>query len=96
MVLSGADMPLNAIRQQIASAIDIIIHLGRLRDKSRRILKIDEILGYENEEIKLNPLFEFIEKGETEDKKIIGTLTRTRNEMKNTSKFKMAGIFKEV
>lgn len=96
MVLSGADMPLDAIRQHIASAIDIIIHLGRLRDKSRRILKIDEVLGYQNGEINLNPLFEFIEKGETEDKKIIGTLTRTGNKMKNTSKLKMAGIFEEV
>ncbi|SKC37730.1 CpaF family protein [Maledivibacter halophilus] len=96
MVLSGAAMPLDAIRQQIASAIDIIIHLGRLRDKSRRILRIDEILGYEDGEIQLNPLFEFIEKSETYDKRIIGSLERTENEMKNTSKLKMAGIFVEL
>lgn len=96
MVLSGAAMPLDAIRQQIASAIDIIIHLGRLRDKSRRILRIDEILGYKDGEIQLNPLFEFIEKSETYDKRIIGSLERTENEMKNTSKLKMAGIFVEL
>jgi len=61
MVLTGALLPLDAIRQQIASAIDIIIHLGRLRDTSRKVLEISEISGYENGEIKLNPLFVFEE-----------------------------------
>lgn len=96
MVLSGAAMPLNAIRQQIASAIDIIIHLGRLRDKSRRVLEIDEVLGYKDGEIQLNPLFKFVEKGEEDDKRIIGELKRTENKIQNTLKFKMAGIFSEV
>lgn len=96
MVLSGVAMPLDAIRQQIASAIDVIIHLGRLRDKSRRVLEIDEVLGYKDGEIQLNPLFKFVEKGETDDKKIIGELKRTENRMQNTLKFKMAGISEEV
>ncbi|SHK07433.1 CpaF family protein [Paramaledivibacter caminithermalis] len=96
MVLSAAAMPLDAIRQQIASAIDIIIHLGRLRDKTRRVLEIHEVLGYENGKIQLNPLFNFVEEGETDDKKIIGVLKRTKNKMKNTQKFKMAGICEKV
>lgn len=96
MVLSGTSMPLDAIRHQISSAIDIIIHLGRLRDKSRRVLEITEVLGYRNGEIELNPLFKFLEEGETEDKKIIGTLKRTENKMVNTLKFKMAGILQGV
>jgi pilus assembly protein CpaF len=96
MVLSGAAMPIDAIRQQITSAIDVIIHLGRLRDKTRRVLEIDEVLGYRDGEIQLNPLFQFVEDGENDDKKIIGELRRTENEMKNTLKFKMAGIFEEV
>ncbi|MCG8538979.1 MAG: CpaF family protein [Clostridia bacterium] len=96
MVLSGTSMPLDAIRHQISSAIDIIIHLGRLRDKSRRVLEITEVLGYRNDEIELNPLFKFLEEGETEDKKIIGTLKRTENKMVNTLKFKMAGILQGV
>lgn len=92
MVLTGAQIPLDAIRQQIASAVDIIIQLSRLRDKSRRTLQIVEVLGYENGEIKLNPLFEFKERGQTEQGRIIGNLERTNNEMVNIHKFEMAGI----
>ena len=57
----GMELPLPAIQRQIASAIDIIIHLGRLRDKSRRVLQIVEVLGYEDGEIKLQTLYEFQE-----------------------------------
>ncbi|WP_010248084.1 CpaF family protein [Acetivibrio cellulolyticus] len=96
MVLSGAIMPLEAIRQQIASAIDIIIHLGRIRDKSRRVLEISEVVAYRDGNIQLNTLFEFIEEGETKDGRVIGTLKRTDNEMVNTLKFKMAGILDKV
>ncbi len=92
MVLSGAEMPLEAIRQQIASAIDIIIHLGRLRDKSRRTLEITEVVGYKDGQIVLNPLYEFVEEGETPEKHIIGSLRRTKNEMISKLKFKMSGI----
>lgn len=62
MVLLGADIPLSAVQRQIASAIDIIVHLGRLRDKSRKVLQIVEVLGYDNEEIQLQTLYEFQEK----------------------------------
>ncbi len=61
MVLMGAEIPLPAIRQQIASGIDIIVQLGRLRDKSRKLLEITEVLGIEDNEIQLNPLYRFLE-----------------------------------
>ena len=48
MMMMGIDLPLAAIQRQIASALDIIIHLGRLRDKSRRVLRIEEVTGYED------------------------------------------------
>lgn len=57
MVLMGMDLPIAAIRQQIASGIDIIVHLGRLKDKSRKVLDIVELEGICDGEIKLNPLF---------------------------------------
>lgn len=62
MVLTGAEgLPLDAVRQQIASAIDIIIHLSRLRDRSRKTMEITEVTGYENGQIQLNPLYVFEE-----------------------------------
>lgn len=92
MVLSAAPLPLDAIRQQIASAIDIIIHLSRMRDKSRRVLEITEVAGYEGGRIGLNPLFIFEDRGEDEEGKVDGSLVRTGNPILNTTKFKMAGI----
>ena len=61
MVLMGMEMPLLAIRGQIASAIDIIVHLGRLRDRSRKVLEVSEVLSVEEGEIQMNPLFQFEE-----------------------------------
>ena len=92
MVLSGNSIPIEAIRQQIASAIDIIIQLSRLRDKSRRTLEITEVIGYQNGEIRLNPLYQFREEGEEENGRIIGKLVRTENPMSNIDKFHMAGL----
>jgi len=69
MVLLGAEIPLLAVRKQIASAIDIVIHLGRLRDKSRRVLEIVEVLECVDGEIEVNPLFLFSEEGETKEEK---------------------------
>ena len=95
MVLQGADgLPLEAIRQQIASAIDIIIHLSRLRDRSRRTMEIVEVLGYDaaKREIKLNTLYEFRESKESTKGKVVGKLVRTSNTMLNTFKLKIAGI----
>lgn len=91
MVLMGMELPLAAIRQQIASGIDIIVHLGRLRDKSRRVLEITEILGYENNEIQLNPLFEFEETGEDSERCIIGRLNK-KGTLLRENKLKAAGL----
>ncbi|MCT4685997.1 MAG: CpaF family protein [Vallitalea sp.] len=94
MILTGANMPLEAIRQQIASAIDIMIHLGRLRDKSRRVLEIAEVKGYENGNIILNPLYEFheLEKGNNNNSRVEGKLIRTNNKLIHRDKFIMAGV----
>lgn len=89
MVLTGMDIPLSAIQRQIASAIDIIIHLGRLRDKSRRVLEIVEVLGYENGEIQLQTLYEFEEQQEV-DSKIRGKWVK-RNELQKKEKLLAAG-----
>lgn len=96
MVLTGASIPLEAIRHQIASAVDIIIQLSRLRDKTRRTVEICEVLGYEDGEIKLNTLYEFAEHGEDSNKIIIGELRRTKNEMVNIQKFLSAGLSPKV
>jgi len=92
MVLSGAAMPLEAIRQQIASALDIIVQLARLRDKTRRVIEISEVVGYEGGQIILNPLYSFREKGEDGEHRILGALERTSNQLRLVSKFTMAGI----
>lgn len=91
MVLMGVDMPLAAIRAQISSAIDIVVHLGRLRDKSRRVLEIDEIMGVISGEILLQPLFQFVEEGEINGK-IQGKLKKTENVLINTEKMFRQGI----
>lgn len=91
MVLMGMELPLAAIRQQIASGIDIIVHLGRLRDKSRRVLEITEVLGYENNEIRLNPLYGFEEEGEDSERCIIGKLNK-KGTLLREDKLKAAGL----
>ncbi len=91
MVLMGMDIPLAAIRQQIASGVDIIVHLGRLRDKSRRVLEITEIAGYENGDIRLNPLFIFEEAGEDAQGNILGKLQK-KGDLLHENKLKTAGL----
>ncbi len=91
MVLMGIDMPLKAIRQQLASGIDIIVHLGRLRDRSRRVLEITEVLGLQEETIVLNPLFLFQEEGVDAEGKILGRLERV-GELMHVEKIKNAGL----
>lgn len=67
MVLMAAELPLEAIRQQISSAVDVMVHLGRLRDGSRKVLSISEIGGWENGNIQLRDLFFYSrEKGRLE------------------------------
>ena len=92
MVLQGADgLPLEAIRQQIASAVDIIIHLSRLRDHSRKTMEICEVVGYKNGEIILNPLYVFEEDENSTLEKVSGGLKRTENPMVNDFKLKLMG-----
>ena len=92
MVLQGsAGLPLEAIRQQIASAVDIIIHLSRLRDHSRKTMEISEVVGYENGEIILNPLFIFEEDAKSTLEKVSGKLVRTNNKMIKDFKLKLMG-----
>lgn len=96
MVLQGAaGLPLEAIRQQIASAVDIIIHLSRLRDKSRKTMEITEVVGYKDGQIILNPLYVFVEDENSTLEKVSGSLVRTENKMQNTLKLQLAGIREE-
>lgn len=97
MVLQGADgLPLEAIRQQIASAVDIMIHLSRLRDHSRKTMEITEVVGFQNGKIILNPLYVFEEDENSTLEKVSGSLKRTENKMKNTFKLQLSGIKTEI
>lgn len=91
MILMGMDIPLEAIRRQIASGIDIIVHLGRLRDKSRRVLEILEVTGYGEQEICLNTLYEFEETGEDADGRVEGELKQKGN-LEQAGKLQAAGF----
>ena len=93
MILMGMEIPLQAVRAQIASGIDVIVHLGRLRDKSRRVLEITEIAGFFDGEIQLNPLYVFKEEGIDESGHIIGELVRS-GEMIHHEKLETAGFEK--
>lgn len=92
MVLNGANLPVEVIRKQISSAIDIFIHLMRLRDNTRKVVAISEVLGVENGEVILNPLYEFVEEGESEEGKVIGSLKPTGNRLENPAKVHLAGL----
>ena len=85
---------MDAIKKQIASALDIIIFLSRLRDYSRRTLEITEVLGYKNGEIHLNPLYVFEEEGEEASGRVLGSLKRV-NALENKVKARQRGIMIE-
>ena len=89
MVMMANDMPVLAIRQQLAAALDIIIHIGRLRDGSRKVLEICEVVGMEDGEIIVNPLYQFKEYSEKEGK-VIGFLEKT-GELKHKQKLLNSG-----
>ncbi|MCI8543763.1 MAG: CpaF family protein [Lachnospiraceae bacterium] len=91
MVLMGMELPLAAIRQQIASGLDVIVHLGRLRDKSRKVLEITEVACCEQNEIRMNPLFLFGETGEDEAGHVVGNLCR-KGGLLHEEKLKAAGL----
>ncbi len=91
MVLMAMDLPLSAIRRQIASAVDIIIHLGRLRDKTRKVLEISEITGFCDGEITLNPVYQFVENTGKSGKKVEGSLIK-KGELKHIEKLQKKGF----
>ncbi|MBQ4537287.1 MAG: CpaF family protein [Lachnospiraceae bacterium] len=100
MILMGMELPLEAIRQQIASGIDIIVHLGRMRDKSRRVLEIAEVIGYKNGRILMNSLYCFEEQEEGEihaenkkdsQDKVRGMLQKA-GELMHIGKLKSSGL----
>ncbi|WP_026834335.1 CpaF family protein [Eubacterium xylanophilum] len=91
LVLMGMDIPIAAVRQQISSAIDYIIHLGRLRDKSRKVLDISEVGAVVDGRVLLNTIYSFEEEGE-KNGKILGRLQRTDNNIINREKFLRSGI----
>lgn len=92
MILMGMDIPLTAIRQQIASGVDLIVHLGRLRDRSRKVLEIAEVLGYEEDKIALKTLFQFTETGEDAEGRVIGVLQK-KGELLYVDKLQAAGLW---
>ena len=93
MVFQGTPgLPLEAIRMQIASAIDIVIHLSRLRDKSRKVVEIAQVVGYKDGQIEIEPLFKFTEDENTTPERVSGALLRTDNTFKKGKKLENAGI----
>lgn len=95
LVLMGMEMPLLAVRRQIASALDIVVHLGRLRDKTRKVLEIVEVLGCNEKEIQVKPLYKFEEQGEIKDGMVIGELRATEYKLTNIIKLERAGIIRK-
>lgn len=91
LVLMGMDIPLAAIRAQIASGIDILVHLGRLRDKSRKVLEVTEVGDVVDGRIELRPLYRFAEEGE-ENGRVKGALIKTKNELRSREKCQRAGV----
>lgn len=92
MVLLGADIPLMAVRKQIASAIDVMVHLGRLRDGRRCVLEITEVLGCRDGEIEINPLFVYTEETEDITGRVVGSLKRTGSTFVQQKKLLRAGV----
>lgn len=90
MVLMGMELPLAAIRRQIAGGVDLIIHLGRLRDKSRRVLSVSEVVGYEQGEVLLSVLYEFQETGERDG--MVQGIWKKTGALVHTEKLQQAGI----
>lgn len=90
MVLMGAPLPISAIRGQIAAGIDIIVHLGRLRDKSRKVLEISEVKDFNGTNIILNPLFTFLEEAFVNEK-VVGSLKSTGNTLSHKGKLELSG-----
>ncbi len=91
MILMGMELPLTAIRQQIASGVDIIVHLGRLRDRTRKVLEITEVMGFEEGRIRLRPLYQFVETGEDAAGRVLGVLQK-KGDLSYVEKLQSAGL----
>lgn len=91
MILMAVELPVYAIRRQIASGVDIIIHLGRVRDKSRKVLEICEIEGFADGEVLLNPIYRFIEDNRSTSEKVSGSLMM-EGKLIHNEKLKAAGL----
>lgn len=91
MILMAAQIPISAIRQQISSGVDIIVHLGRLRDKSRRVLEIVEVSGMKQDEIQINPLYRFVENGKKDSQNVSGELINI-GDLKHVRKLYATGL----
>ena len=102
MILMAKEVPVSSIRRQVASGLDILIHLGRLRDKSRKVLEIVEIVGYDSGQIRYNPLYRFEEEAVVREEgtyggriitgKVMGRLLTTGNSLRNVGKLLAAGF----
>lgn len=97
VLMAATGLPSDAIKRQIASSLDIIIHLSRLRDHSRKTMEISEVIGYENGQFILNPLYVFKEDAsESTIDHVVGSLERTGNPLRNYTKLLQAGIYEEI
>ena len=91
MILMAVQMPVQAIRSQISGGVDIIVHLGRMRDRTRKVLEITEIVGMDGDSIRLNPLFVFRESGNSSRECVVGKLKKV-GELRNVTKMQAAGF----
>ncbi len=96
MVLSGTELPLPAIRSQIASAIDIVVHLSRMRDHTRKVTEISELTGVKDGMIVVNPIYVFEEDEKSTESQVHGSLKRTENTFESYAKLRRSGINMEV
>jgi pilus assembly protein CpaF len=96
VMMAGMELPLQSIRKQISSALDFIIHLGRLRDGTRKVLEIAEVRGIKDGNVCIVPLYTFVEKGyDIEQNRIIGNLEKTNETIKNREKLRSSGKMNE-
>lgn len=100
MVLMGMDLPVSAIRGQIASGIDILVHLGRMRDCSRKLLNVDEVDGIKDGEIQLHSIYQFIEQNEEKCNSFNGRkaervtgIWKQTGKLEHTDKLERAGLY---
>lgn len=92
MILTEENIPIEVIRRQISGSIDLMVHMTRMRDKTRKVVEISELIGVENNEILINPIFKFIEDLSSKNDQVIGSLCATGSDIKNIDKFVGAGI----